>query len=102
MKWNEVLRILGPAVLSVVPGAQPFIPLVIAGMTLAEETGKGGKEKKEIALEAVVLGAQTANTIAKREVVNAVEAERTALDTIDAIVSIVNIAKKATDKPEVN
>lgn len=96
MDWLKVLKILGPAIMAVVPGALPFVPLVMAGIELAEETGKPGAEKKEIAKEAVKLGAETANAVAHREVVNAAEAVAVADNTIDAVVGTVNIVTKIT------
>lgn len=93
-KWLAILKVLGPAIMLAVPGAAPFIPLVMAGIEVAEMTGKPGIEKKEIAKEAVALGATTANTIAKTEVINSAEAVKVADNTIDAIVGATNIISK--------
>lgn len=90
MKWINILKIIAPAILAVIPGAQPFIPLIIAGMEVAEETQKPGVEKKAIAIEAVKLGADTANTIAKKEVIDPSLAVKTAESSIDLIVDISN------------
>ena len=95
MDWIKALKILGPAVLAVVPGAAAFAPLIIAGIELAEMTGKPGVEKKEIAKEAVELGAKTANEVAKKEVINPAEAVKAADDTINAIVGVTNLVTKA-------
>lgn len=97
MKWLDVLKVLAPAILAVVPGAQPFIPLVVAGMTIAEETGKPGADKRVIAVEAVKIGAQAANTIAKRDVVPVDQAVAIADSTIDTIVGVTNLVKATTD-----
>lgn len=94
MNWIKVLKILGPAILMVVPGARPFISLIVAGMQLAEESGEPGAKKKEIAKEAVKLGAEAANTVAKKEVLNPIEAVMVADNTIDAIVSVTNLITK--------
>ena len=99
MDWLKALKILGPAILMVVPGAQAFIPLIVAAIQLAEETGKPGAEKKTIAKEVVKLGAETANVVAKKEIVNPTDAVAVADNTIDAIVGTVNIVSKLTDKP---
>jgi hypothetical protein len=99
MKWLSILKVLGPAVLMGVPGAQPFIPLIIAGIEVAEKSGKSGSEKKEIAKNAVKLGAEVANTVAKKEVLNSIEAEKVADNTIDAIVGIVNIVSAVKKNP---
>lgn len=98
MDWLKVLKILGPAILAVVPGAAPFIPLIMAGMELAEETGRPGVEKKAIAKEAVKVGAEGVNLIAKKEIVNPTEAVQVADDTIDAVVGSVKLVTKALDK----
>lgn len=96
-RFLSVLKVLGPAVLAVVPGAQPFIPLIIAGIQVAEETGKPGAEKRQIALDAVVLGAEAANLAAKRVVVPVDDAVNVAADSIDAIVGTVNLVGKIKD-----
>ena len=98
MKWLDALKIIGPAILAVVPGAAPFTPLIIAGMELAEKSGKKGADKKVIAKEAVELGARTANTIANREVINPDEAVRVADGTIDIIVTATKSAEKLSEK----
>lgn len=92
MKWLNVLKILGPAILAVVPGAQAFIPLMIAGMELAEETQKPGAEKRGIAREAVRIGAETAKiagaTIDPEEAVTVYER------TVDTVISATNLVSK--------
>jgi hypothetical protein len=93
MKWQDILKIMGPAVLMAVPGAQPFIPLIVAGVTLAEETAKPGAEKKTLGREWTKLGAETANTIAKKPVVPVDQAVSVYDHSVDAIVSVVNIVK---------
>jgi CHASE3 domain sensor protein len=98
MNWIDALRVLGPAVLMVVPGAQPFIPLIIAGIEVAERSNQKGADKKEIAKDAVRVGAATANQIAKKEVVNVAEAEKAAEDAIDAVVGVTNIVAGAKNK----
>lgn len=91
MDWIKALKILGPAILMVVPGAQAFIPLIIAGIEVAEHSGLPGADKKVIAKEAVQIGAATANQIAKKEVIDVAQAQKVADDTIDAIVQVTNI-----------
>ncbi len=91
MDWLKVLKVIGPAVLAIVPGVGPFIPLIIAGIELAEESGKPGVEKKQIAKDIVKLGMVAANQVAKKEIVKPEEAVKVADDTIDAIVGVTNI-----------
>lgn len=90
MKWLDLLKTIAPAILMAVPGAQPFIPLVMSGMTIAESSTAKGADKKAIALNAVQLGADTANTIAKKTVVDSGLAVKTANDSIDLIVDTTN------------
>lgn len=97
MKWLDILKVIGPAVMAVVPGAQPFIPLVVAGIEVAESSGKDGASKRVLAKEAVRFGAQAANTIAKRDVVPVDQAEAVFDSTVDTIVGVVNIVKANTD-----
>lgn len=102
MDWIKILKIIGPAIMAVVPGGLAFAPLVIAGIELAEETQKAGAEKKEIAKDAVKLGAEAANAVAKKsgidtEVINPNAAVQVADDTIDAVVGATNLVSKALD-----
>lgn len=93
MKWTDVLKVIAPAVLAVTPGGQVFIPLIVAGMQLAEETGKDGAEKRVLGREWTKLGAEAANTIAKRPVVPVPDALAVYDNSVDAIVAVVNIVK---------
>lgn len=98
MNWLNVLKVLGPAILAVVPGAQPIIPLIVAGIQVAEMSGEPGAKKKQIAMEAVKAGVASANTVAKREVISVDEAAQLADNTIDAVVGAVNIISKIKTK----
>jgi hypothetical protein len=91
MKWLDILKVIAPAVLAVIPGAQPVIPLVLAGMTLAEESGKSGSDKKAIAVAAVQVGATAVNTIKKEEIIPVDAAVDTATKSIDAVVAATNL-----------
>lgn len=96
-KFLQILKILGPAVLSLTPGAEKFAPLVIAGIDIAERTGKPGVEKRQIFLESVKLGAEAANTAANKEVAPVGEVVAVADNTVDAIVQAVNLVGTITD-----
>lgn len=97
MKFIDALKILGPAIMMAIPGAQPFIPLVIAGMHFAEESGQKGADKREIGKNAVKLTAQAANTIAKKEVVPEDQALAVYDQSVDTIVSVVNLVKEVKE-----
>ncbi len=90
MNFLDALKTFAPVILAAVPGAQPFIPLVVAGMALAESSKKKGKAKKEIALAAVKVAAETANVIAAKKgdapVINADEAVAFADHVIDEVI----------------
>ncbi len=101
MNWKDVLKVMGPAVMAVIPGAQPFIPLVVAGMTIAEESKQPGASKRDIAVKATKLGAQAANIASKGKVqLDPDAAGQTADDVIDAIVGVTNIVHQLT--PDTN
>lgn len=95
MKFLDILKTLGPVILALVPGGAVFAPLIIAGVEVAENSQKPGAEKRVIGKDAVSLAANAANAIAKKEVVNTLEAEQAYEDSVDAVISVVNIVKKA-------
>lgn len=72
-------------------------PLVIAGIGIAEESGKKGKDKKKIAIDAARLGAETINAISKTDTVNVDKAVAVASETVDIIVQAINKAKDLAD-----
>ena len=101
MNWKDILKIMGPAVMAVVPGAQPFIPLVVAGIAAAEESGQPGADKRAIAKKVTKLGADAVNLAGKGKVhLDPVEADQVADDVIDAIVGVTNIVAGLT--PDTN
>lgn len=93
MTFMEALKKFGPiAALA----AGPYGPLIIAGIGIAEETGKKGADKKKIALDMVKLGAQVTNQVAsgaKGSLINEDKAVAAAENTIDVIVQAVNTVK---------
>lgn len=101
MNWKDILKVMAPAVMAVVPGAAPFIPLVVAGMTVAEESQQPGANKKTIAKQATKLGAEAVNLASKGKVhLEPAEAEQIADDVIDAVVGVTNLVAKLT--PDTN
>lgn len=93
MKWKDILKVMGPAVMAVIPGAQPFIPLVIAGMTVAEESKKPGADKKQIAQQAVAIGIAAVNRTGKVHL-DPAQGQQATDDVIDAIVSVTNLVQQ--------
>ena len=97
MKWLTVLRVIGPAALAGVPGAAPFIPLVLAGIETAERSGKSGAEKKQIAKEAIRIGAEAAVIASKGKAkIDPAKAVQVADDVIDAVVGSTNLIAALT------
>jgi hypothetical protein len=70
LEFLHVLEQIAPVIMALVPGAQPFIPLAVSGMMIAEQAGVPGADKFQIMKQAVSVGAKTANLAAKREVIN--------------------------------
>lgn len=104
MKWFDILKIIGPAVLAVIPGGAAIAPLVVAGMQAAEQIpGKTGTEKKALVQEIVAIGAQGANAVAKREMLPPAEVAAVTGTGIDTVVGVVNLIHRAqppeTDEP---
>jgi len=52
-----------PLILGFVPKAQPYNELITAAVTLAEETGLPGKDKKKIARDTIIATVRTINAI---------------------------------------
>lgn len=98
MSWLDKLKIIGMAVMTVVPGAQPFIPFVLAGITIAEESKEPGKKKREIAKQVVKLTADTVNTI-KPGTVDVAQADATFEAVTDAIIATTNQVHNIPVKP---
>lgn len=99
MKWFNVLKIVGPAILAVVPGAQAFIPLLIAGMEVAERSQQPGAEKRVIARDAVRIGAEAAQTAGAD--IEPVEAVKVYDSTVDTVVLAVNLVSKLTKDDDI-
>jgi len=52
-----------PLILGFIPKAQPYNELITAAVTLAEETGLSGKDKKKIARDTIIATVRTVNAI---------------------------------------
>lgn len=93
MNWIELLKILGPAVLSLDPKTAKYVPIVIGGIQIAEKTGKPGADKRAIALESVILAGTVINTVKGVGTVDLVELGQVAEASIDTVVSVTNLFK---------
>lgn len=102
MNWLRVLKTFGPVIIAIIPGAAPFAPIIIAAMELAEETGKPGAEKKEIAKKAIKVSAEAANIIAGKELIKLEEITQVADNTIDAVIKATNIISEINKVKDVD
>lgn len=103
MSFIDLLKMIGPAVLSTVPNGQMYVPLIMSGILLAEQSKVKGADKKKIALEAVRLGVNGANTIARKhgkinDIINVDQAMALAVSSIDTIISVT----KSVDNIKIN
>lgn len=96
MNWIDVLKIMGPAVLAMNPRTAELAPIIVAGINVAEETRKPGADKRRIARDAVKVGADAANSIAKRTVVPPDYAVAAYDHSVDTIIAVTNIVKANT------
>jgi hypothetical protein len=95
MNWKDILRVLGPAILALNPKTAALAPIVVAGIEVAESIpGKKGPDKKAAVLEIVKLGAQGANAVAPREVVDVEATAAMVSDGIDVVIGAVNFVHK--------
>ena len=69
-KWLQILEEVGPIVLTFTPLA-PIAPIVVAGINIAEQIpGATGDQKKTFVQQLVGLGAQGANTVTGKSVID--------------------------------
>ena len=100
MKWQDILKILGPAILAINPRTAPIAPLVIAGIEVAEAIpGKTGPEKKALVLELVRIGASGTNLVAQRDVINPTDTASVVGSGIDTVIGAINLVHRAQPAP---
>ena len=90
MKWIDALKMIGPVVLATIPQTQPYAPLILKGIEVADDLAAPGAKKKEAALDIIRLGAQIANTATKSNAINADHAVLVASGAIDLVVRAAN------------
>lgn len=90
MNWIDALKIVGPLVLATVPGAAPFVPLILKGIEVAEESKVPGAKKKETAKDIVGLAANVINTVTKIPAVDPHLAVNIADQSIDLVIKATN------------
>jgi hypothetical protein len=91
LSFLKKLKVLGPVALMLIPGAQPFAPLILGAIELAEHTGESGQDKRLIGRQAVELGADAANT-AHPGAVDKEQAVAVYESTVDAVVKAVKLS----------
>lgn len=93
MKWLDLLKVLGPVVLSTIPGIPAvIIPVVIHAIETAEGSFKSGADKKGAALAVAVDAVTITNSVAKKEVIGPAVVPAVS-NGIDAVISVVNAVK---------
>jgi hypothetical protein len=97
-KWLELVKVLAPTILTVVPHADrigPFVPLVLHGIEVAEGMkGATGADKKAAAIDLIATGLLGANATGTVKI--DVEGVTTAASSaIDAIITAANGVHKA-------
>ena len=111
-RFFDILKILGPVTLMLVPGVPPLlIPVIIEGIRRAEVLGDSegltGAQKKASAMELVSLGVLGVNTGAGKVVVDPLLIENAVSLGIDATVATIKViegtpvATTATDAPPI-
>lgn len=97
-KFKALVRLLGPVVLSAVPGGEkiaPHVDTIVDAIETAEQIkGASGPEKKARVLEVVKKGVEVANATGK-VTLDASEVEAIASHGIDAVVGAVNVVGAA-------
>lgn len=98
-KWLDLLKLLAPIIIAAVPAAKvlaPFTPLLITGITEAEQLINGTAEtKKAHVMNLVDIGTKTANQVAGKVLVDPVETQKAADEAIDTIVAVTNLVHQA-------
>lgn len=97
-RWIQILRQVGPAILAFTPAA-PFIPAVLAGIEIAENTGGTGAEKKAKAIETAVEIANGINAVKGAPVVDPQQLGATVSSAIDTAVGVANLVDRTPDAP---
>jgi len=93
MKWLEILKVIGPSILSLIPGVAPaIIPVVVHGIETAEATMKSGADKKAAVISIANDAVTVTNSVAKKEVIGP-EVISAVSNGIDAVISSVNAIK---------
>lgn len=95
MKWRDIVRIVVPVVLSLIPAGRQYtalIPVIVNGIDEAEAIkGASGADKKQHVLNLVANAVDAINGAAGKTVLGATAAQVVAGNLIDAAVSVVNL-----------
>ena len=96
MKWLDLLKAIGPAVVAaVVPGGPVLAPIIVSAIAEAEHIkGATGAEKKAHALNLVAAGAAGVNAVANKVVIDPSQAVAAAASGIDSVVGAINAVQQ--------
>lgn len=97
-KWLEALKVLGPMVLSLIPGIPPaVIPAIISGIREAEAlNGASNEDKKAHALNIVDLTVGVVNETKGHEAINVNNLNTAISSGIDMVVSSIKVFKNSS------
>jgi hypothetical protein len=103
MSWFDVLKVLGPMVLTLFPKVAPIAPILVHAIGEAEAFKDSGDQKKQHVLQLVADGVAVTNSVSQRIVLDPVQTGQTASVAIDAVVAVVNTihAAQAQEPPAV-
>lgn len=91
-KWFDIIKTVAPIVLMMIPGMAPLVPLVIFGITEAEQIrGASGPQKKQHVMEIVQAGLTGTNAVAKKELLPPQQTMQTVSAAIDTVVGVANL-----------
>jgi hypothetical protein len=95
MDWISLLERIAPVALAFTPAA-PFIPAIMAGVKLAQETGGTKDEKKALAVETAIKIAQGTDAI-RAGTVDPEALGKVVDDGIETAVGVVNLIHKGPE-----
>lgn len=101
MKWLDVLKLIVPAVIGLVPGASKFAPIITAAAAIAEETQLPGAEKRVVFIDSVKKLANASNQMGQlhghSEIIPVDDAVSVADGSIDTIINTTKLIKTVKD-----
>lgn len=99
-RFLDVLKVMGPALVSFLPGGPIYGSLLLAGIEAAEQLpDASGAEKKALVMQMVALGIQGVKTAKPDAPVDPTEIATLVGTGIDTVVGVVNVLAKRVPPP---